>query len=578
VSTLEIIGAEISYQQSAAEQEAARNWAGNLRALASTQPALVEALQGQAAGVEWVYGRDGALTAMETGQWHGGCSVPRQAARQLLKTLNSTGTVACYLSPTHAQQLKVAMDLFAREQAVIAIIPATHDLRVMLQCADFSDDIEQHRLWFCWGETWKEELQHLLQEREGLPVPAQFIRTALVEERSGQALIAAAQEVFNSITSSRAHSIEQSWTKRSAPAAGAVKRLCVLAPSRFRLWENAADALLQAMRADESAGIDVTRFDSDDPASASPLALARIASACDAILAAGTGRADLPGIVALDTPWITWVTAPRIPARSGAGDKDMLLLADEGWMSAALQQGWEPDRVQVAAWPAAQARQHDPSAEQMARWADRYALGSRPSKAGSLAIIVNTTSICPSPELDLSSHRLLWEMILAELTTNPFTLPENLDGYLCDRRAKLGIDEAGFDRAQFINELIVPAYQQGLARVLIEEGLPLRVWGSGWEEIDEFAGRCGGPVRSSAELAAVIEEAAALVHVWPHLHLHPIDAAGKPVVRRCGDRGETFAREAKLALRGEVRLRPGAGPVLSSHLMCRLLAGTPTGL
>src|SRR4051812_34560819 len=81
-----------------ASLEAARNWKRNLAALATS----VAQINPQ---TEFVFARDGALTALQDGKWWGGCSVPEKAAEELLQTLNITSPVACFLCPTHSAQI-----------------------------------------------------------------------------------------------------------------------------------------------------------------------------------------------------------------------------------------------------------------------------------------------------------------------------------------------------------------------------------------------------------------------------------------------------------------------------------------
>src|SRR6202035_5470454 len=110
---------------------------------------------GVPAGVDWVYARDGSLTARDSTGWVSGCSLPLRAAQAMLQQLTVTGVVACFLSPVHGAQVRAALDKLDASQAVIALMPEMRDLRIALGCFDFSDDIQRHRLWFAWGENWE---------------------------------------------------------------------------------------------------------------------------------------------------------------------------------------------------------------------------------------------------------------------------------------------------------------------------------------------------------------------------------------------------------------------------------------
>ena len=104
-----------------------------------------------------------------------------------------------------------------------------------------------------------------------------------------------------------------------------------------------------------------------------------------------------------------------------------------------------------------------------------------------LALICDTRRIeIPPTVKSYSSHRLLWELIEEELHTDPLAV-EKIDDYLTDRAAQLNIAVDALDRQAFIEGLIIPVYQQGLARLLIAAQLPIALWGNGWKNLPEFA-------------------------------------------------------------------------------------------
>ena len=512
----------------AAEQIADRNFQANLEALSKTQPRVVEHVREVEAGLEWLFARDGSLTGMESDEdWYGGCSVPLGAARFMLKTMEAGGSVACFLSPTHAAQLRVALDMLRRPQAIIAIVPERRKLRIILQCGDFSTDIDAHRLWFASGDEWADELEWLLKESDGLPTPSQFIRPILADATAVDRLIAPAQRVFAAEISRRA-TVVQSTRENHRPRRNRATTVCVIAPTHFRLWDDAG-IMLAATIDGGAQGATVLRIDTDDPTSASPVALARAAAECDAIVSADLYRGDVPGVVPDGAPWVTWVTRGRIPGRDTAGPRDALLVADPRWRSDAIRFGWPDDRVEVATWP--QAPPHAAPAEPM------------------LAVIADTRPLEPPQRVtDYSSHRLLWELIARELWDDPFLLHDEPRKYLDERMKKLAIAEEGFDRRLFLDAVVVPAYQQGLVRALVSERFPVQLFGEGWEQVPDLCDHAGGAVSTRQTLAEVLARSSAVVHVWPWRHAHPVDACSRPVLRRTGQRRESFLRDARLAL------------------------------
>ena len=106
-------------------------------------------------------------------RWWAGCSVPRAAARAMLKRLGTGGVVSCFLSPHYAAHVEVALGMLRPEQAVIAITPDERSLRVMLQCEDFSEQFAAHRLGGEWFAADDELLAHIASLGAGLDDPWQ---------------------------------------------------------------------------------------------------------------------------------------------------------------------------------------------------------------------------------------------------------------------------------------------------------------------------------------------------------------------------------------------------------------------
>lgn len=555
----------------AAEARAAANRSANLAALSETQPWRTDGAGSPPDDVTWVFARDGSLSGMLAGErWWAGCSLPTRAAQFMLRTLDIGGTVACFLSPLHAAQLRVALDLLEPRQAIVAIVPDERTLAVLLHCDDFSREIVAHRLWFVAGDSWAEQLRQVFKEAPGLPTPAQFIRPILADSEPADRLIAPAQKVFADEASRRSERID-SLARLRTPSSG-VRRLCLIAPTGFRLWESAAPELLADLLYNPStllgagpstslgagpsapAAPTCVRLDTDDPASASPLALAAAVAESDAVIASNTFRADAPGVVPSEIPWITWITSSRIPSFDPTARRDVLILADRSWRSDAAQAGWPAQRLHVAGWPDSQSRSGDSNA------------------SATLTLLADTQPIEPPEQVtDYSSQLLLWEMIQAELTNDPFLVGDNAHAYLADRIAKRQIAEQGFDRSLFVQRLIVPAYQQGLARVLIASGLPVQIFGKGWDRIDEFAVHSGGPVTSRQQLREIVEQSAGLVHAWPSGHAHPIDAAGRPVLRAAGRRRDHFLRDARTMLNGAAVKSTRSASPLSARMLRQIL-------
>lgn len=476
-----------------------------------------------AASVTWVFGRDGFLTAKDQDErWWAGCSLPKRAAETMLKKLEVRGAVGCLLAPTHAGQVMTALEKLSARQAVVVVQPDAGEMGVMLGCRDFSEEIRRNRLWFVAGHQWPSMMTELFAKRPGLSTPCQFIRTPATGDEVVQQLIPMAEKVFGECNDIRAVRISGCREIPSAKADSS-KRILLIAASHFRLWDDAGAALLSAF-GDGS----VRHLDPDDPAQSSALGLALAAQDCDAVVVPNRSRGELPDVLPLATPVVSWITQPRIPAFDGRHAKDALLLADEAWVAVAQGMGWPRDRVQVAGWPT---------------------MELPPAGEKCLALIADTRTLeTPVTKLDASSHHVLWELIRRDLAADPFSVGPDVNGFIDRRMAKLGISEEGFDRGMFIEKLVAPAYQQGLAKVLLDAGLPIKLFGEGWDEAAGFMGAWNGVVRTREAFTEAVRGASVLIYPWPARSRQQIDAFGRTVVFAKIPRTENWVREARAAL------------------------------
>jgi hypothetical protein len=539
-----------------ATRVALRNFDANRATVARSQPWLAEQLP-TADDLTWIFARDGYLNGMSPGEiWHTGCSVPLLAARTILRTLDPGSGSVCFLNPQHAAHVRVALEHLQTNQALICVLADGTNPATLLHCDDFSREIERGRLWLAYGDDWAGQLARILEEQPGLPVCSRFIRLPKVDQHVLEHTIAEAQRVFTDCTARRTAAIatgRAGWRRRERGADN--PHVCVVARSMFRLWDDAGETLHRAVV--KPADAHWTRFDPDAAASCSPLALASAIGDSDTVIAADLSRADLPpGLAPADLPWVTWVTSGRIPAFSAAGANDRLLLADTRWTEDARNAGWPTDRIAVAAWPTSDVVS--------------LPLSSQPC----LAIIADTCAIDPPEAVtEYSSHTLLWEKIQHAIGRDAFSVPEDPAEWVRKLASNAGIDLRSLDVPLFVQRLVLPAYARAIADMLISAGIPLRIHGTGWDVLLRFNNHAAGPVTSREEVSAIARDATALVHVWPSAAAaHPIDALGRPVLRRTGQRREGFLRDARRLLdAAPVPSSPQSSPTLSAAV---ILAGS----
>jgi hypothetical protein len=539
-----------------ADRLARQHRKANLAALSQTQPQLASSVGALPDDVTWVFGRDGCLTAFELDErWITGCSVPLLTAQAVLKTLDAGTGTACFLSPSHAAQLRVTLERLSLNQALICIVPDPISLNRMLHCDDFSSDLARGRLWFASGEKWPDKLTQILEAVPGLATPSRFIRLPHADASVVEALIVDAQRVFAEQNTRRSNAIAEmraAWRPRNEKR---YSRLCVIARSTFRLWDDAGHVLNNALSESNSCAIECSRFDPDEPSGNSPFALAVAISEADAIISADVSRAEAPKLASDEQPWLTWITAGRIPPFTSAGPNDRLLLTDADWKQSAIVAGWPEQRLTVAGWPSP------------------AVTASIPAIDRSLTLIADTVSLeMPESLSEFSSHCLLWDKVRDLVLADPFSIKGSTESWLHDQARADGIAPETLNISLFISHLIIPAYQQALAELLIKAGLPVRLYGAGWSDLPNFKTYASGPVTSREHLSDIARDAAALVSGVPSHAAHEIDAMNRPVISPCDTR-EQFIREAKssvstayVACSAKMKMQPLSSATISSLL------------
>ncbi len=482
--------------QPLAAMQALLNFQSNLSALNDFQPDLAAELSSVSVNAEWLFARDGYLSAQVDQQWLSACSIPLLAGRQFFKKLDLVGTLGCFLLPKHAAQLRAVFEKISPTQAILAVIPQPGDLATLLHCDDFRSEISAARLFFATGADWPQRLGNIFRKFPGLPLPQQFLRTPLLDDAEMGIFTEPAQRIISTETARRADRLSELASRTASPASG--RRTLVLASSVLNLSDLSNIALRKAL-ADSGESNDFIAFDSDHPLTAAPLALAEAAANASAVVAADFFRVDLPGVVPPHVAWITWVTSGRVAPCDPAYPNDAVLLADPVMRAAALKAGWPTDRIALAGWPHIIEK-------------STAAAPTHPT----VAFLASTIAIEPPEKArEISSQLLLWEYIAEELAANPLALGRDPERYLDSRRQRFEIPDQTVDRALFLNRLLIPAYQQRLARLAIKNGVHLVLIGAGWQDQPEFAPNAAGSPKNIAELERLLAPCQLLLESFP---------------------------------------------------------------
>ena len=322
--------------------------------------------------------------------------------------------------PDHAAQFRVALDRLRPEQAVIALVPDANDLPFLLACDHFDREIERHRLWFVAGEKWPQSLEGLFADHPGLCTPMQFIRLPIAESAIVDPLIESAQKIFATANGKRAQELgrfRESYTRRSSarmPSRPIRDSACGMTPAQ------------SCMRfSGTSMQCTLTLTIQHPPRHWRCSAVGD----CGVLVTANTSRADLANVLSESLPWITWASGTRIPNFRAAGPKNALITA---YPQLARSAGWPANRIVEATFP-----KPGPAGPDAA-----------PTLEAAFAIIINTHPLDPPSDLaEYSSHRVLWELIAADLHDDPFALTDDIDAFLTRRMCKLDIAAENFPRS-----------------------------------------------------------------------------------------------------------------------------------
>lgn len=519
-----------------ATQAAGRNFRRNLAALVDRVPGLNAPMPAES---EFVFARDGSITAIDSaGRFHRDCSLPLRAAQAQLRTTRVAGQCACMLDPMHAAAVSALLGILRREQAVITVVPNSVDAALLLHCADFTAEIAANRFHLVFGDGWSSQLDRLFERLPGLAIPTHFVRTSDADVTATDELIAKAQNIFGEVTTRRNQQLNELRHEPSDRCSRNESAICVLGGRRFRLWNDAANALHDSLDS-----LNCTAFDSDDPICTTALALALQLRDSRAVVAADVFRGDAGAAVPEQLPWITWLTKPRIAPPSSS--RDVLVATDESLARDAIAGGWPKKRVHIGEWPNVQS--------------------ASPPNGAIPAIIANVRSLKPPKDLEeLSSHRLLWEFIADQIARDPFVAFDRIDELLKQSMKRQNVTADGVPVVRFVDELIVPATAVAVARLLAAHNVPFTIHGDGWQEFSDLESNWLGPIQSRQELHRAVERARSLIQVVPTSRPHAIDAAGRRVIR--------CERDAKRLIAactsdGESTPRPNAQPICTEMIL-----------
>ena len=111
---------------------------------------------------------------------------------------------------------------------------------------------------------------------------------------------------------------------------------------------------------------------------------------------------------------------------------------------------------------------------------------------------------------------------------------------------------------------------------MLAAGLPLAVYGRGWDTETRFRDVWQGPVQTRGQFNAAITASSGIIYPWPHRYTHAMDGLQLPVISP-GRHATLFLQEVRDALAGNLPVKHDrvsnaeTVPVISWELITRLL-------
>jgi hypothetical protein len=499
------------------------NLAANRAAIQSIYPRLLASLPEELPEMEWLFARDGSLSARTPDRrWIADCTVPQRVARRSLGQVEMTGVVSCLLAPSHAQEIVAALDRLAAHQGLLFVQPSESSFALSMACHDFSDAIRSKRLFPVVGPAWEREFDRLYAQFPALAPPAIMIRLPLAAQWLLDRITPAMDRLVQAQLHRHAIGLQRGAARLISTSASG---LLVVGNGRVSMMNDAGASLLALAAKDRT----TMPLDTGECVNAASLAIAQSALQCDAntILAADIGRTDLPTLAPSGVSWVTWCTHGRVPRFDAkAGPQDRLLLIHPSLQPAALAVGWPASHVSIATDP----RQDRPAASD-----------ARPT------LFFDLTAIeVPSHINDYSSHRLLWDRIAHEIGKDPFAHRAPVVEYVRTIGQSLGIDRDALPLDAILHRLIEPLLAKSIATHLHAAGHRFWIVGSGWDALPELATHVRCPVVDSHTWDDALRHANAIFDTWPASPYHRSRYLGRPVVATWGVGGIANVRRASM--------------------------------
>ncbi len=495
-----------------------QTWKKNLLALEAVCPELAGRLSGLpvSEGVVPTTGRDRSpsfrIVTSEGTRWFGHTSMPTISGPALLANFDEgSGNV---ILPGIGQGIEVGLLLvrLGPQRAVFVLDRDFSAVSLALRLHDWADAIREGRLVLVCAEGIGEAFFRFLVEHEGYLVPERMISWPWMSQPEIDEITLLMQQVSYRVRRHRAATMAELAGKLSGRYASGrplpeTPRLLVVCPTALGASRQLAE---EAKVGAVDAGWPAELWSADCPGAAYSLSLVRrvLQFEPDLVLVVDGVRAGCGGALPEALPVVSWMTrGTRLPV-------------------SAVENMASTDRVFCEAGGAVEDLHTAGSTHQQVRWlppaASRSAIAARESTGAhsyEMVAIADAGSLSPQAYgLSLDSHLSAWKMAeqLIRKRAERYT-DDHADALLSEIESATGVHLGDrVIRRSFCDQVNRAIAQTLVCRAVFEAalrgGLPLAIWGNGWQGDPVLEKAWRGPVRFS-DRAWVCAGAKVVLHV-----------------------------------------------------------------
>lgn len=456
--------------------------------------------------------RDGKRT------WIGRTSMPTISAPALLENFEDGGGNVVFFGAGQGMEVSLLLDGVKRHQTLFILEPDAVELAGVLCLFDYRAVLGRRSLVLVVATDPLEELLRFLKEHAGFDPPLRFLQWPWQDPIEIMRLKSGLEDMHATIGRHREGEVgrmalalrSRSGGKKSDPRSS-----CVVISRRDDVDARMAFGGLVALDGEAGGSKEdgpwrICGVDWHRPGHTSAVGLLEVIDRGNPqfVLLLNEVREQLGPLLSVDVPVVSWFLGPRHAAAvgsagPGAGDK---LFADSPATARRLARGGIPeDRIRILCAGADQS---------VLAATDQLVLGCADTAVApgcDVAVLAYAADLSPSAwGIELGTLASIWRATVEALVrqaeeVSADQLPRILEQVV--RRGRVTLSDAHLrddlvDRLEFdVSQTILTSYY---VRALVRGGIRVRLWGRGWEAVEDLRDMWAGPLPEGAGLGEVL--------------------------------------------------------------------------